>query len=99
MLIIRGNTRVADVFLAEFMLLFNHFRIRNEVNAMSPREREASRHLATDVSWMKLYFEKGSQLEKEWMLFANVGVGNDRGSFFKVTARPVWQALNCPDPS
>lgn len=73
MLIIRGNTRVADVFLGEFMRLFNHFRIRNEVNAMSAHEQESSRHLKSDDSWIKPYFEKGSQLEKERRLFANAG--------------------------
>jgi len=77
MLIIRGNTRLADVFLAEFMRLFDHFRIRKEVNAMSPYEQEASVHVATDLSWTKLYFEKGSQLEKERILFANAGASND----------------------
>jgi len=34
MVIIRGNTRVADIFLTEFMRLFNHFKIRNEINAL-----------------------------------------------------------------
>jgi phosphatidylserine/phosphatidylglycerophosphate/cardiolipin synthase-like enzyme len=33
MLVIRGNTRVADVYLTEFMRLFNHFEFRAHVSA------------------------------------------------------------------
>jgi len=33
MLVIRGNTRVADVYLTEFMRLFNHFEFRERVQA------------------------------------------------------------------
>ena len=32
MLIIRGNTRVADIFVTEYMRLFNHFESRNYYN-------------------------------------------------------------------
>jgi phosphatidylserine/phosphatidylglycerophosphate/cardiolipin synthase-like enzyme len=37
MLVIRGNTRVADVYLTEFMRLFNHFEFRN--HARVPRSQ------------------------------------------------------------
>jgi phosphatidylserine/phosphatidylglycerophosphate/cardiolipin synthase-like enzyme len=33
MLVIRGSTRVADIYLTEFMRLFNHFEFRNRVAA------------------------------------------------------------------
>jgi phosphatidylserine/phosphatidylglycerophosphate/cardiolipin synthase-like enzyme len=33
MLIIRGSTRVADIYLGEFMRLFNHFQFRERVDA------------------------------------------------------------------
>jgi phosphatidylserine/phosphatidylglycerophosphate/cardiolipin synthase-like enzyme len=39
MLVIRGSTRVADVYLTEFMRLFNHFEFRNRVNADQARGR------------------------------------------------------------
>jgi hypothetical protein len=41
MLIIRGDTRVADIFLGEFMRLFNHFQVRNMLNKLSD-EAEAA---------------------------------------------------------
>lgn len=34
MLVIRGSTRVADIYLADFMRLFNHFEFRQRVSAM-----------------------------------------------------------------
>ncbi len=70
MLIIRGDTRVADIYLGEFMRLFNHFHIRNAINAMSKKERETHRHLADDDRWTAPYFDKGSQLARERALFA-----------------------------
>jgi hypothetical protein len=32
MLIIRGNTRVADIYLSEYMRIFNHYRFRARFN-------------------------------------------------------------------
>ena len=70
MLIIRGNTRVADIFLGEFMRLFNHFRYRNEVNSLSERAVEKRRHLVPNDSWKKAYYVKGDPLAAERQLFA-----------------------------
>jgi hypothetical protein len=39
MLIIRGSTRVADLYLGEFMRLFNHFEFRGRVAADRARGR------------------------------------------------------------
>lgn len=36
MLVIRGSTRVADIYLTDFMRLFNHFEFRNRVSALQP---------------------------------------------------------------
>ena len=37
MLLIRGNTRVADIYLGEFMRLFNHFYFRSIVNKLASK--------------------------------------------------------------
>ena len=69
MLIIRGNTRVADIFLGEFMRLFNHFRHRNEVNS-SRRAAERHGELVPNDSWKKPYYAKDDPLAAERQLFA-----------------------------
>ena len=75
MLIIRGDTRVADIYLGEFMRLFNHFYFRmvaasahNNGHAHAG-ERPVS-ELAPDDSWRKPYFQKGKVKEKERLYFA-----------------------------
>ena len=75
MLIIRGDTRVADIYLGEFMRLFNHFYFRmvaasahNNGHAHNG-ERPVS-ELAPDDSWRKPYFQKGKVKEKERLYFA-----------------------------
>jgi phosphatidylserine/phosphatidylglycerophosphate/cardiolipin synthase-like enzyme len=69
MLVIRGNTRVADVFLGEFMRTFNHFRLRNLVNEMSDRDRGTSFYLCPDDSWTEPYYREGSAERAERLLF------------------------------
>lgn len=70
MLVIRGNKRVADIFLGEFMRLFNHFHIRNRLNEMSDEEYEESFYLSEDDSWTAAYFEQGTQENAERLLFS-----------------------------
>jgi len=74
MLIIRGDTRVADIYLGEFMRLFNHFFFRMVAASAhngghGTGERPAS-ELAPDDSWRKPYFQKGKVKEKERLYFA-----------------------------
>lgn len=70
MLLIRGDTRVADIFLTEFTHLFNHFSIRNRINQMADAEFEQTRYLTPDDSWTKPYYEEGTQEQAERLLFA-----------------------------
>jgi phosphatidylserine/phosphatidylglycerophosphate/cardiolipin synthase-like enzyme len=42
MLVIRGSTRVADIYLTEFMRLFNHFEFRQRVSPPRGRAMELS---------------------------------------------------------
>ena len=81
MLVIRGDTRVADVYLGEFMRLFSHFRMRGRVNAaedklipaadiepeQAARERKA---LKEDSSWASHAYVPDSPEEKERLLFS-----------------------------
>ncbi|MEP7347442.1 MAG: phospholipase D-like domain-containing protein, partial [Gemmatimonadaceae bacterium] len=58
MLAIRGDTRVTDIYLGEFMRLYNHFAFRDFLsNAKNPNEAEVS-HLDETDKWWKRYFGK-----------------------------------------
>lgn len=70
MVIIRGNTRVADIFLGEFMRLFNHFKSRNVLNKLSDEEIEKGAYLCNDDSWTKTYYTKNSKDQVERLLFS-----------------------------
>jgi phosphatidylserine/phosphatidylglycerophosphate/cardiolipin synthase-like enzyme len=69
MLVIRGNTRVADIFLGEFMRLFNHFDVRYQTAQMDDEEAERSFYLTADDSWTAEYYQEGSQKQAERLLF------------------------------
>ena len=68
MLVIRGDTRVADIFLGEFMRLFNHFRYRNESNALFNGAAEVN-FLRPDDSWTQRYYTAGTHEYAERLLF------------------------------
>lgn len=69
LLIIRGDTRVADIFIGEFMRLFNHFAARNQQNILSDELYAKSQQLAEDDSWVKPYYKEGTQKQQERLLF------------------------------
>jgi phosphatidylserine/phosphatidylglycerophosphate/cardiolipin synthase-like enzyme len=68
MLVIRGDTRVADVYLGEFMRLFNHFYVRYA--ASKAQDSGSSRHLTPDDRWREDYYSDGSPKQKERLYFA-----------------------------
>ncbi len=56
MLAIRGDSRVADCYLGEFMRLYNHFAFRDFLaNAKNPSQARVS-HLDETDTWWKRYF-------------------------------------------
>jgi hypothetical protein len=56
MLLIRGDTRVADIYLGEFMRLYRHFAFRDWLSHQAqPKEAEVS-HLDEKDQWWKGYF-------------------------------------------
>jgi len=65
MLIIRGNTRVADIYLGEYMRLWDHYAFREWATARAragetaPVSRQGW-HLQTDNSWWQRYFGNGA---------------------------------------
>ena len=69
MLVIEGNTRVADIFLTEFTRLFRHFQNRNKFNLMTKEERQKAVLLATDDSWTNKYYLKGTPEYSERLLW------------------------------
>jgi phosphatidylserine/phosphatidylglycerophosphate/cardiolipin synthase-like enzyme len=80
MLVIRGDTRVADVYLTEFMRLFTHMRFRASTKkrpderAPSPAEPAVSTPMWLDEtdSWTKPYLDPDDPKFKERVFFAGV---------------------------
>jgi phosphatidylserine/phosphatidylglycerophosphate/cardiolipin synthase-like enzyme len=71
MLVIRGDTRVADIYLTEFMRLFMHFYFRTIVNGIGPAESDPEAgFLKNDNSWLSPYYQKNNFKCKERLYFA-----------------------------
>jgi phospholipase D-like protein len=74
MVIIQGNKDVADIFLGEFMRLFNHFYFRQTVKKQQAKANgkiaDKSFYLAPDDSWTDRYFDPASRKYMERKLFA-----------------------------
>jgi phosphatidylserine/phosphatidylglycerophosphate/cardiolipin synthase-like enzyme len=63
MLVIRGDQRVADIYLGEFMRLYSHYAFREAVK-ISLENGDASfqpQHLAPTASWLPDYFRPGQR--------------------------------------
>jgi phosphatidylserine/phosphatidylglycerophosphate/cardiolipin synthase-like enzyme len=80
MVVIRGDKRVGDIYLTEFMRLFNHYRLRGTTKTpktkLAPGPGDPSsthrprKHLASDSSWAEPFYAPGSPEEKERRMFA-----------------------------
>jgi phosphatidylserine/phosphatidylglycerophosphate/cardiolipin synthase-like enzyme len=73
--IVHGNTDVADIFLGEFMRLFDHFYFRQTVAKQRKKDGTAevadhSFYLAPDDSWTARFFDPASVKFMERKLFA-----------------------------
>jgi len=71
MLLIRGDTHVADVYLTEFMRLLNHFYFRQVANqkAMDGTIDYTMAYLAEDDSWVAGHFRSENYRSKRRELF------------------------------
>jgi len=56
MLVIRGNRRVADIYLGEFMRLWSHYAFREWAAAQDKPEETKFRFLDVDNRWWRSYF-------------------------------------------
>lgn len=77
MLVVRGDTDLADIYLGEFLRLFRHFYARNFVvrqrAAIAARANAAERaafHLVPDDSWARPFYQPGTVRAKERLAFA-----------------------------
>jgi phosphatidylserine/phosphatidylglycerophosphate/cardiolipin synthase-like enzyme len=70
MLIIRGNSRVADIYLGEFMRLYRHFAFRDWLTQHPNADEVEVGHLDETDQWWKRYF--GDSFEsRQRSYFAN----------------------------
>lgn len=74
MLLIRGDTAVADVYLTEFFRLFNHFFFRTVANAVAMRDEDedaAEKAVFLDPTdgWVERHFKPGSYHDRRRLLF------------------------------
>lgn len=77
MLVISGDCTVADIYLTEFMRLFNHFHSRDEYTKPKDPQKTKKKLLgwgkvAGDESWLVPYFDPENQLYHERLLFSSV---------------------------
>jgi len=71
MLLIRGDKRVADIYLGEFMRLFSHFRRRGlAAQARTKTQKKRFLYLCADDWWTKPFYERDSAKMKERLLFS-----------------------------
>ena len=74
MVIVQGNTDVADIFFGEFMRLFDHFYFRQTVERQTPdkhgRITQDMFYLVPDNSWTERYFDPKSPKFLERKYFA-----------------------------
>lgn len=74
MVVVHGNTDLADIFLGEFMRLFDHFYFRQTVAKQrrrgKPKVVDTTFYLAPDDSWVARYFDPKSRKFLERKLFA-----------------------------
>ena len=82
MVVIRGDQRVADIYLTEFMRLFNHYRLRGKAKTPKSKPspgptatRSSNRrriHLVPDSSWAEPFYDGDSPEAKERKMFSGI---------------------------
>ena len=71
MLVIRGDKRIADLYLSEFMRLFNHFQFRGLAHARAATGPESARSfLVPNDSWKARYYQQDTPKYLERLYFA-----------------------------
>lgn len=67
-LVLRGFTKVADIYATEFMRMFEHYHFRASVAAA--KDKSTPMGLAEDDSWSAEYYVAGSHEERDRKAFA-----------------------------
>jgi hypothetical protein len=80
MIVIRGSTRVADIYLTEFDRLFRHFYFRDVANevAMKRKKKDKPEKVFLDETdvWTQSYFKPGGFKTRRREMFFNVPADN-----------------------
>ncbi|HEX5189921.1 MAG TPA: phospholipase D-like domain-containing protein [Streptosporangiaceae bacterium] len=82
MLVIRGNTDVADVYFTEYARIFQHFYARWWASQIAAAQAPPAQHtpdsgfLAEDATWQTPYLTDGSNKQRQRLLFATGVEGN-----------------------
>jgi phosphatidylserine/phosphatidylglycerophosphate/cardiolipin synthase-like enzyme len=69
MLVVIGDTRVADIYFGEFMRLFNHFYVRYWIHQLEAKDDDdpTKGHLIESEKWLQKYFSGGpKQLQRQY---------------------------------
>jgi len=69
MLVIKGEARLAEIYLGEFLRIFNHFFARSLVGRQQDPSTSRLTHLSPDDSWREAHYRDGPQ-QKERLYFA-----------------------------
>ncbi|HEY0617447.1 MAG TPA: phospholipase D-like domain-containing protein [Kribbella sp.] len=69
MLVIQGDPRVADIYLGEFMRVFNHFYFRYLWQKLHHDDGTATAYLSPDDSWIGRYYDKTTPSYRQRLLF------------------------------
>jgi phosphatidylserine/phosphatidylglycerophosphate/cardiolipin synthase-like enzyme len=77
MMLIRGNTRVADIYMTEFDRIFRHFYFRNianELAAVKTSDEAKAIFLDETDKWSDSYFKKGTFKNNRRLMFFETAV-------------------------
>jgi phosphatidylserine/phosphatidylglycerophosphate/cardiolipin synthase-like enzyme len=90
MLVIRGDRRVADIYLGEFMRLFLHYKFRSRMSPARPGRASlragGAPSLTPDDSWARPYYKADSSKEKERLLFGAEVIAASGGHVWDTTS-------------
>src|SRR4029077_3918012 len=94
MLLIRGDTRVADIYMTEFDRIFRHFYFRDIAGELAGKDDEKSIFLDETDAWTDAYFTAGHLKNNRRLMFFEVATsdwatnaGKDKPSATKPAAK------------
>ncbi|HJY64738.1 MAG TPA: phospholipase, partial [Ignavibacteria bacterium] len=67
---IKGNTHLAQIYLCEFMRLYEHYKARASYKKWEKNEKTTYK-LTSNSSWSKKYYKKGTPEFKSRVNMAN----------------------------